>query len=63
MYITILETLLLLLALFSLVYGIVKAIKNKTLSLLDKIVWIAIIVWLPFLGTMAYLRATFTTRD
>ncbi|WGQ10893.1 PLDc N-terminal domain-containing protein [Pedobacter gandavensis] len=60
---TILETLLLLLALFSLVYGIVKAIKNKTLSLLDKIVWIAIIVWLPFLGAMAYLRATFTTRD
>lgn len=60
---TILELLILFLALFTLVYGIVKAIKNKTLGLLDKIVWIAVIVWLPFLGTIAYLRATFRTRS
>lgn len=59
---TILELLLLFIALFSLVYGTVKAIKNKTLSLLDKIVWIAVIIWLPILGTISYLRATFKTR-
>ena len=31
-------------------------------TLFDKVVWIAIMIMLPLLGTSAYLRATFTPR-
>jgi len=43
-------------------YGIIKAIRNKELSLLHKTVWIIVIVSLPVLGTSAYLRSTFKPR-
>ncbi len=45
-----------------LIYGIVKTIKNKNLSLLHKIAWIAVIIYLPVIGASAYLRTTFIPR-
>ncbi|MBB5621051.1 putative membrane protein YczE [Pedobacter cryoconitis] len=46
-----------------LLYGIVKTVKNKNLTLLHKIVWISIIILLPIFGTSAYLRTTFTPKN
>ncbi|WP_414693542.1 PLDc N-terminal domain-containing protein [Pedobacter sp.] len=56
------QLILLAVVLVYIIYGIIKAMKNKSLSLLHKIVWIAIIVLLPVLGTSAYLRTTFIPR-
>jgi hypothetical protein len=56
------QFILLAVVLVYIIYGIVKALKNNQLSLLHKIVWIAIIVLLPVLGTSAYLRTTFIPR-
>lgn len=56
------QFLLLVILLVYMGYGIVKTIKNKNLTCLHKIVWIAIIISIPILGTSAYLRTTFTPR-
>ncbi|WP_370632845.1 PLDc N-terminal domain-containing protein [Pedobacter sp. MC2016-14] len=46
-----------------LIYGIVKTVKNKNLHPLHKVIWIAVIIMLPVLGTSAYLRANFSPRS
>ena len=46
-----------------LIYGIAKTVNNKSLTTLHKIVWLAIIIFLPVLGTSAYLRTTFKARN
>lgn len=56
------QFILLAVVLVYIIYGIVKTLKNNKLSLLHKIVWIAIIVLLPVLGTSTYLRTTFIPR-
>jgi len=44
------------------VYGILRIVKNKELTLLHKAVWIIIIIFIPVLGTSIYLRTTFIPR-
>ncbi|WP_410478495.1 PLDc N-terminal domain-containing protein [Pedobacter frigoris] len=44
------------------IYGLVQVLKNKSLTLMSKIVWIFIVVFLPVLGTAGYLRTTFKER-
>ncbi|RZJ87706.1 MAG: hypothetical protein EOO20_15435 [Chryseobacterium sp.] len=49
--------------LFYIVYGIVKTLKNRSLTVLHKVIWVAIIIFLPVLGTSAYLRTMFVPRS
>jgi len=44
------------------IYGIVQVVKSKSLSVMNKIVWLAIVIFLPVLGTAGYLRTNFKER-
>ncbi|TKC06966.1 PLDc N-terminal domain-containing protein [Pedobacter frigoris] len=55
-------TILILFLLGYMIYGLVQVLKNKSLTLMSKVVWIFIVVFLPVLGTAGYLRTTFKER-
>lgn len=46
-----------------LVYGISNVVKDKSLNRIQKVVWIIIAIWLPFLGVALYFRSTFKARE
>lgn len=55
--------LLIIILLAYILYGIVITLKNKALSPLHKMVWIAVIVFLPVIGTSLYLKTTFAPQS
>ena len=45
------------------IYGIANVVKNKSLNIAQKAVWIIVVVFLPVLGVALYLRSTFKVRE
>jgi len=45
------------------IYGVVHAVKNKSLNRSEKAIWIIIIFYMPVLGAALYLRSTFKVRN
>jgi len=41
------------------IYTMIKMLRNKKLSIYEKIYWFAIILCFPFLGAVTYLRTNF----
>ena len=52
---------LLLIVLGYMIYGVVHIIRDKSMHIMAKIVWLAIVIIIP-LGALGYLRATFKER-
>jgi len=57
-----LSAILLILVLCYMIYGVVQVIRDKSLTMLARLIWIAIIVIIPVLGAGWYLRSNFQTR-
>lgn len=56
-----LNAVIILLAICYMTYGVVHIVRNKSMHIMAKIVWLAIVIIIP-VGASGYLRTTFKER-